>query len=71
MLNLASSYVRPLALNPRALYECAASHCDKQFTADTGCAFPAQRKDGEVHMFFFCSAACYLEAMPREACGRA
>jgi hypothetical protein len=71
MLNAASSYVKPTGLNPRSIYECASAHCDKHFTAETACAFPATRKDGEVHMYFFCSTACYLEAMPAQACARA
>jgi hypothetical protein len=68
MLNLASSYVRPLGLHPKAEYECAAAHCDKHFTGEMGCAFPATRKDGEVHMILLLQC---LQAMPREACARA
>jgi hypothetical protein len=69
MLNLASSYVKPMGLNPNAVYECVA--CDNHFTAEQGSAFPAIRQDGEVHMFFFCSPLCFLNALPTQACGRA
>jgi hypothetical protein len=69
MLNFAASYVRPMGLNPKAVYECVA--CNNRFTTETGCAFPATRQDGEVHIFFFCSTLCFLNAMPLEACGRA
>jgi hypothetical protein len=59
-------------MSPFQVCECAAKACDNTFAAIDGLAFPGRStKDNETHLYFFCSAACYLNAMPAEACWQA
>jgi hypothetical protein len=66
----ALQYLPRRRLNPLLEVECASEHCTKKFTLSVGVAFPACF-DNVVTMAFFCSEACYLAAIPPDACPRA
>lgn len=52
--------------------ECSALGCTNTFTLKDGVAFLGRAKaEDETRLFFFCSNACYLQAMPPEACWQA
>ena len=57
--------------DPKMVVECSSLKCDKHFHLADGWAFPGHSLGEEtVHLFFFCSPLCYLDALPKEACWR-
>jgi hypothetical protein len=59
-------------ISPFQVCECAAQACPNTFAAIDGMMFPGRSvKDNSTRLYFFCSAGCYLNAMPREACWQA
>lgn len=70
-INRAASYLKLLCLPPTLDCECSASHCSNHFQLKNGWAFPGRSPAGELRMYFFCDPACYLAALPPQACWRA
>lgn len=59
-------------VSPFQVCECAAKACTTTFAAIDGMAFPGRStSDDRTRLYFFCSAAGYLDAMPAEACWQA
>lgn len=69
LINDPAQYMKLRGYAPNVIIECAC--CPKQFPACEGIAFPARTKNGDAVMAAFCSAACYLEAMPVDQLWRA
>lgn len=66
----ASKYLPHMGLNPLKVVGCAAPKCPNSFVLVN--AFPAEAIVGEkISIAFFCSAACYLNAVPLICCARA
>jgi hypothetical protein len=61
-------YLAVRGFNSKTVIECAI--CPTKFVAEDGVAFPA-RNGEEPIIALFCTAICYLSALPREAMGRA
>ena len=55
-------------ISPDTTVECCG--CPSVFTFRQGVVFQA-KCDGEVVVGLFCSALCYVTAIPKEACGHA
>ena len=56
-------------ISPHQVCECAAKTCPNTFALIDGLAFPGRSvKNNAPGLYFFCSAACYLNAIPAEAC---
>ena len=68
-LNDPTVYLRMRGYTGTIVLECVA--CPTQFNAKDGFAFPAVEKNGDVVMAAFCSARCYLQAMPLTLMSRA
>jgi hypothetical protein len=68
-LNDPATYMRQRGFPPTVILECAI--CPTRFQAKDGMAFPTKTKEGNIVMGAFCSAKCYLAAMPTIACYRA
>jgi hypothetical protein len=66
----ALQYLPQRGLSPHLEIECMSPHCTKKFTLSVAVAFPACFDD-TVTMAFFCSEACYLAAIPPDACPQA
>jgi len=58
---------RQSILTPESKVECAV--CPATFAIKDGRAFEA-RRDGEVIVALFCTATCYLAAIPLDCCPR-
>lgn len=69
ILNDPAVYMRQRGYPETVVIECAI--CPTRFQAKDGIAFPAKNKDGQAVMAAFCSAACYLHAMPVQILWRA
>ncbi len=51
-------------IDSRTRTTCSASQCDNKFIVANGYAFPGTSGGEDVHIFFFCSEECYLNAVP-------
>jgi hypothetical protein len=61
-------YLAFRGLEPKSVIECAV--CPTKFVAEEGVAFPAKCHDEPI-VAYFCSAICFLTALPIQSSGRA
>ncbi len=64
-------YLPIKGVNPLTIAECCAPNCTNKYVVAKGFAFPGTAGGEQVSIFFFCTEACYLNAVPREMLPRA
>ena len=58
--------------DPKQAWVCSSPQCDNTFMVCNGWAFPGyQQGDDQIHLYFFCSDACYLQTIPAEMMAKA
>lgn len=69
----AVQYLSQRNLNPLTVIECQAPSCGNSVQLARAVAFPARlgEEADRLSMAFFCSEACYLEAIPACSCPKA